>query len=145
MLALLPHSKKVLGSFPAWGAVGTGGVGPPQTFLCGVCMFSPCSQGVSSTKNSNRKTCKKNRPLSCPSLTKTDSSLHLVPGRLQAAHCSWGVLEEGRSRMGKKAENKFTATSSLRVCVCVCVSCVASIYARVCSSVSCVPLKPDNY
>ena len=31
------------------------------------------------------------------------------------------------------------------VFVCVCVSCVASIYARVCSSVSCVPLKPDNY
>src|SRR4029434_5312713 len=30
-------------------------------FLCGVCMFFPCSQGVSSTKNPNRKTCKKNR------------------------------------------------------------------------------------
>src|SRR4029434_9280781 len=32
-------------------------------FLCGVCMFSLCSQGVSSTKNPNRKTCKKNRTL----------------------------------------------------------------------------------
>ena len=29
------------------------------------------------------------------------------------------------------------------MCVCVCVSCVASIYARVCSSVSCVPLKKN--
>ena len=37
-LALLPHSKKVLGSNP-------GGEG---TFLCRVCMFSPCSRGVSS-------------------------------------------------------------------------------------------------
>src|SRR4029434_6347626 len=36
----------------------------------------------------------------------------------------------------EKAENKFTATSGLPACVCVCVSCVASIYARVCSSVS---------
>src|SRR4029434_4646593 len=26
-----------------------------RAFLCGVCMFSPCSQGVSSTKNPNRK------------------------------------------------------------------------------------------
>ena len=42
----------------------------------------------------------------------------------------------------EKAENKFTATSGLRVCACV--SCVAYIYSRVCSSVSCVPLKPDK-
>src|SRR4029434_1060924 len=34
-----------------------------NTFLCGVCMFSLCSQGISSTKNPNRKTCKKNRTL----------------------------------------------------------------------------------
>src|SRR4029434_1789308 len=26
-----------------------------RAFLCGVCMFSPCSQGVSTTKNPNRK------------------------------------------------------------------------------------------
>src|SRR4029434_3205924 len=32
-----------------------------RAFLCGVCMFSPCSQGGSFTKNPNRKTCKKNR------------------------------------------------------------------------------------
>src|SRR4029434_5052501 len=34
-----------------------------RAFLCGVCMFSPCSQRVSSTKNPNRKTCKKNRTI----------------------------------------------------------------------------------
>src|SRR4029434_5313206 len=45
-----------------------------RAFLCGVCMFSPCSHGVSSTKNPNRKTCKKNRT-HLPSLTETDGSL----------------------------------------------------------------------
>ena len=72
-----------------------------------------------------------------------DSSLHLVPGRLKAAHCSWGVLVEGRSRMGKRREQIH---SDLRpACACVYVSCVASIYARVCCSVSCVPITSDNY
>src|SRR4029434_4702440 len=71
VLALPPHSKKVMGSIPAWGAVGSGGQVLPRpsvlgwaisrAFLCGVCMFSLCSQGVSYTKNTNRKTCKKNR------------------------------------------------------------------------------------
>src|SRR4029434_3661340 len=73
VLALPPHSKKVMGSIPAWGAVGSGGQVLPRpsvlrwaisrAFLCGVCMFSRCSQGVSSTKNPNRKTCKKNRTI----------------------------------------------------------------------------------
>ena len=39
-------------------------VGLSRAFLCGVCMFSPCSRGVSSTKNPNRKTCK--RTEHCP-------------------------------------------------------------------------------
>src|SRR4029434_6548344 len=30
-----------------------------RAFLCGVCMFSPCSQGVSSTKNPNSKNMQK--------------------------------------------------------------------------------------
>merc|ERR1712082_87877 len=34
-LALSPHSKKVLGSNP----------GRSRSFLCGLCMFSPCSRG----------------------------------------------------------------------------------------------------
>src|SRR4029434_10773259 len=57
-----------------------------------------------------------------------DSSLDLVPGRLKAAHCSWGVLEEGRSRMGE-----MQRLHSLRhqACVCVCVCPVSSLYMHV--------------
>ena len=103
-----------------------------RAFLCGVCMFSPCSQGVSSTKNPNRKTCRRTE-LSVPD---QDGSLDLVPGRLKAAHCSWGP--GGRTvQDGIKAESKFTATSA---CVCVCVCPVSPpIYARVCCCVSFVP------
>src|SRR4029434_4673550 len=84
VLALPPHSKKVMGSITAWGAVGSGGQVLPRpsvlrwaisrAFQCRVYMFSPCSQGVSSTKHPNRKNMLKNRKrsLSCPSLTKTD-------------------------------------------------------------------------
>src|SRR4029434_1666499 len=52
-------------------------------FLCGVCMFSPCSQGVSSANNPNRKKHAKEQNTLCRSLTKTDGSSHLVPGRLK--------------------------------------------------------------
>ena len=65
------------------------GAGSPQAIsralLCGVCMFPPCSQGVSSTKNPNRKNMQKNRTLSCPSLTKTDGSVDLVDGKFVAS------------------------------------------------------------
>src|SRR4029434_2836464 len=101
VLVLPPHSKKVMGSIPAWGADGSEGQAPPRP-SGGLspgpfCVEFACSPRVH--KDPNRKTC--NRTLSCQSLTKMDGSLHLVPGRLKAAHCSWGVLEEGRSRMGK--------------------------------------------
>src|SRR4029434_7966581 len=69
-----------------------------------------------------------------------DSSLHLVPGRYKLPTAPGGSLRKDCPGL-EKAENKFAATSGLPACVCV--SCVASIYARVCSSVSCVPLKPD--
>ena len=93
-----------------------------RAFLCGVCMFSPCSQGVSSTKNPNRKTCKKRTEHSCPSLTETDGSIG--PRALRSCPL---LLEDpggGTIRDGLKAEVEFTATSGLRVCV----SCVAYIY-----------------
>src|SRR4029434_5645707 len=67
-----------------------------------------------------------------------DSLLHLVPGRCKAAHCSWGVLEEGQSRMGKSKKNKFTATSGLPACVCVCVLCRLHICTCVFQCVVCV-------
>src|SRR4029434_6947070 len=75
-----------------------------------------------------------------------DSSLHLVPGAYKLPTAPGGSWR--RDVPGwEKAENKFTATSGLhvRVCVCECVSCVTYIYSRVCSSVSCVPLKPDKF
>src|SRR4029434_8265920 len=62
-----------------------------------------------------------------------DSSLDLVPGRLQAAHSSWGVLEEGQSRMGKgrKSIHRDLRPTCVRVCVCVCV-CVCRLHICTC-------------
>src|SRR4029434_868994 len=69
-----------------------------------------------------------------------DSSLHLVPGRYKLPTAPGGSLRKD-SPGWEKAENKFTATSGLPVCVCVCVSCVASINTRVCCSVPLVAIK----
>ena len=80
----------------------------PGAFLCGVCMFSPCSQGVSSTKNLDRKTCKKNRTL----LTKTDRSLG--PRALKSCPLLLGYWRKD-SLGWENAEQKFTATLGLRV------------------------------
>src|SRR4029434_9313283 len=89
-----------------------------------------------------KKTEDKKEQNTCPSLTipEMDGSLHLVPGRYKLPTAPGGSLRKD-SPGWEKAETKFTAISGLPACVCV--SCVASIYARVCSSVSCVPLKPD--
>ena len=104
-----------------------------RAFLCGVCMFSPCSQGVSSTKNPNRKRTCKRTGHSCPSLTETDGSLHLVPGRLKAAHCSWGP--GGRT----VRDGKMQSVNSQRpqACVCVCVLCRLHISTCVLQCVAC--------
>src|SRR4029434_9217812 len=104
------------------------GAGPPQTFsvqvgylpLCRVCMFSPCSQGVSSTKNPNRT-------LSCPSQTKMEGSLDLFPGRLKSCPLLLGSWRKD-SPGWEKYRSQIHADLGLRVHVCV--SCVASIYAR---------------
>src|SRR4029434_5664561 len=104
--------------------------------MCGVCMFSPCSQGVSSTKNPNRKTCKRTEQ-SCPSPTETDGSLG--PRALRSCPL---LLEDpggGTIRDGLKAEQKFMATSGLRVRVCVCsVSWSPPYITRVCCCELCV-------
>src|SRR4029434_807984 len=47
-----------------------------------------------------------------------DSSLHLVPGHYKPPTAPGGSLRKD-SPGWEKAENKFTATSGLRVCVCV--------------------------
>ena len=82
MLALLPHSKKVMGSIPAWGAVGSGGQVLPRpsvlrwaisrAFLCGVCMFI---RGFLQEEEPQQKKHAKRTEQSCPSLTETDGSL----------------------------------------------------------------------
>src|SRR4029434_8341583 len=66
-----------------------------------------------------------------------DSSLHLVPGRCKAAHCSWGVLEEGRSRMGKSRKEIHRDLRLTCVCVCVCVLCRLHICTFVFQCVVC--------
>src|SRR4029434_1760194 len=136
-----------MGSIPTWGAVGSGGqlaFSAQVGYLPGLSVWSfACSPRVHKgfpPLRTQQKNMQKNRTLSCPSLTKTDGSLHLVPGRYKPPTAPGGSLRKD-SPGWEKAENKFTATSGLPACVCVCVSCVASIYARVCSSVSCVPLK----
>src|SRR4029434_6590745 len=79
---------------------------------------------------------KKRTERSCPSLTETDGSLG--PWALRSCPL---LLEDpggGTVQDGKKQKiNSLRPQAYLRVCV----SCVASIYARVCSSVSCVPFK----
>src|SRR4029434_2560508 len=62
VLALPPHCKKVSGSIPAWGAVGSGGQVLPRPSVLGgglspgpFCVEFACSQGASSTKKPNRK------------------------------------------------------------------------------------------
>src|SRR4029434_9739926 len=108
-----------MGSIATWGAIGSGGQVLPRVhsaqvgYLPGL-SISPCSQGVSSTKNPNSNNMQNNRTQLHPS-PKMDSSLHLVPGRCKAA--PGGSLRKD-SPGWEKAENKFT--SGLPACVCVC-------------------------
>src|SRR4029434_1532625 len=69
----------------------------------------------------------KNRTLPCPSLTKMDGSLDLVPGRLKAAHCSWGPVCVC-----------VCVGVGVRACVCVCDLCGVWVYSGVCDE--CCPL-----
>src|SRR4029434_5431237 len=97
VLALPPHSKKVMGSIPAWGAVCSGG----QTFsaqvgyLPGLSVWSlhvlPMFSSGFLHSEPQQKNMQKNRTLSCPSLTKMEGSLHLVPGRLKSAWWPGGM------------------------------------------------------
>src|SRR4029434_906638 len=98
------------------------------------CVEFACSprvhKGFPPLRTPTEKTCKKNRTLSCPSLTKTDGSLG--PWALKSCPLLLGGPGERTVWYGLKAEITFTATSGLRVCV----SCVASMCSRVCCSVS---------
>src|SRR4029434_9821210 len=75
--------------------------------------FSPrVHKGFPPLRTPTEKTCKITEHMSIPDQRWFTS---LGPRALQAAHCSWGVLEEG----WEKAENKFTARPQACVCVCV--------------------------
>src|SRR4029434_6857103 len=99
------------------------GAGPPQTFSVQVGYVSPgpfcvevaCSPRVHKDPNIT---------LSYQSLTKKDGSLHLVRGRLKAAHCSWGPG-------GRTIRDGEMQKSNSRRPQCVCVLCRHLIYARV--------------
>src|SRR4029434_1589649 len=120
LLALQPHSKKVMGSIPAWGAVGSGGQVLPRpsvlrcaiswACLCVVCMFSPCSQGVSSTKNPNRKSFQKEEKEQNNLVKKSETDGSLGPRALRSCPLLLGGPGGRTSRDGKKAEQVFTAT-----------------------------------
>ena len=116
-VALLPHSKKVVGSSPAWCNMSGLVPGP-------FCVEFACSPRVhpgSPHRTPTIKTCKKSRCSSVLSLTKTGPSTWTwSPGAASlAAHCSWMSLGED-ARMGKCREH-LPPSSHLHVCVCVCV------------------------
>ena len=144
VLALPPHSKKVMGSIPAWGAVGSGGQVLPRpsvlrwaiswAFLCGVCMFSPCSQGVSSANNPNRKTCKKNRTIL--SVPDRDGRFTWSPGAEKLP-----TAPGGSWRKDGPGWVKCRAYISQRPQACVCVLCRLHKNTRVCCSVPLVAIK----
>src|SRR4029434_10487517 len=115
-----------MGSIAAWGAVGSGGQVLPRpsvlrwaisrAFLCGVYMFSPCSQGVSSNKNPNRKTMQKQNIL----LSDRDGQFTWSPGAEKlptAPGGSWRRDDpgwvKGRSYISQRPQ----------ACVCVCPVC----------------------
>src|SRR4029434_879640 len=72
-----------------------------------------------------------------------DSLLHLVPGRYKLPTAPGGSLRKDGPGW-EKAENKFTATSGLLACVCVCVLCRLHICTCVFQCVVCAIKKPDK-
>ena len=125
MLALPPHSKKVMGLIPAWGAVGSGGQVLPRpsvlrwaisrAFLCGVCMFSPCSQEVSSNKNPNRKNMQKQNILL--SVRDRDGRITWSPG---AEKLPTGPGGSWRKDGPGWVKCKAYISQRPQACVCVC-------------------------
>src|SRR4029434_4315879 len=132
VLALLPHSQKVLGSIPAWGAVGTGGrfsFSAQVGYLPGLSVWSlhvlpVFTRGFLDSEPKQKKHAKEQTPLR-PYLTS--------PGP-RALPTAPGVLEEGQSGMGSMQKINSQRPQA-------CVSCVASIYIYVCV---CAIKKPDK-
>ena len=95
MLALSPHSKKVLGSVPAWGAVVLGACSPQAFgaqvgYLLGLSLWSlhvlPVFTRVSSDRTPTQKHAEEQKKIAL--LTKIGHD-HLAwsPGAIKAARC----------------------------------------------------------
>ena len=120
-VALLPHSKKVVGSSPAWCNMSGLVPGP-------FCVEFACSPRVhpgSPYRTPQQQKHAEEQMLISP-VPDQDRTGHLdlVPGRciLLAAHCSWHV-PGGGCQDGIKAEETFHQLHlTACVCVCVCVS-----------------------
>src|SRR4029434_4867501 len=125
VLALPPHSKKVMGSITTWGTVGSGRQVLPRPSVLRwapgpFCVEFACSprvhKGFPPLITPTEKHAKRTEQ-SCTPLPETDGSLG--PRALRSRPL---LLEDpggGTIRDGLKAEQKFTATSGLRVRVCV--------------------------
>ena len=114
-VALLPHSKKVVGSSPA--LCNMSGLVPGP-----FCVEFACSPRVHlgsphRTPQQQKEQMLKNSPV--PDQDRTGTSTWSSGAALLAAHCSWLSLGED-SRMGL-CRDHIPPTSPNCVCVCVCV------------------------
>src|SRR4029434_8247126 len=143
VLALPPHSKKVMCSIPAWGAVGSGGQVLPRVHS-GLspgpfCVEFACSprvhKGFPPLRTPTVKTCKITELMSTPDQRWTDD-LTWSPGAAKLPTAPGGSLRKDGPGW-EKAETKFTATSGLPACVCVCVLCRLHICTCVFQCVVC--------
>ena len=95
-----------------------------RAFLCGVCMFSPCSQGVSSANNPNRKTCKKNRTIL--SVPDRDGRFTWSPGAEKLPTAPGGSW---RKDVPGWEKSRARIHGDLRpACACVCVVCPGRLH-----------------
>ena len=143
MLALPPHSKKVLGSIPAWGAVGTGGSFSAQVgYLPGRSVWSlhvlPVFTRVFLHLEPRQKKHAKEQ-ITLLSVPDQDGHDHLTwsPGAIKAAHCSW--LLRRKDSPGWDKCRGYISLRPLRH-ACVCVLCRHPKNAHVCCCVSCVTI-----
>src|SRR4029434_4444564 len=96
-----------------------------RAFLCGVCMFSPCSQGVSSNKNPNTKNMQKQNILL--SVRDRDGRFTWSPGAEKLP-----TAPGGSWRKDGPGWVKCRAYISQRRQACVCVCPVSPPYIHVC-------------
>src|SRR4029434_3582325 len=93
-----------------------------RAFLCGVCMFSPCSQGVSSNKKPNRKNMQKQNILL--SVRDRDGRFTWSPGAEKLPTAPGGSWRKDSPGWVKcRAYIAQRPQACVCVCLCVCVLC----------------------